>query len=216
MGRFPFNRVSCILDHHVRPRRTPTTTTTPNHRFVGMLAFITQRASPSNWNILRCRRLNPTGGSMDLPPVFFDLFSTFLSPGHLNGAASVLGLVSVFTAISLYLSPSSCIFLIVFISLLCHQSAIITMCMQKSLHSPPLPTRCLHHHSISRQPKPAISSTRLVSNIPTPLNPLRPALFFSTASPSLTHPGHLDFPRRCYTTRSSSELRNPSDCRRDQ
>jgi hypothetical protein len=111
------------------------------------------------------------------------------------------GLFPFFTTIS---SLSSCIILIVFISLLCHQSrhrlpttlppTSTTVCMQKSLHSPsPLPavfTITVFHDN------PKNPQFRLDSNIPTTL----------CAPPSLSRPFvrllHRWSPkllRRCYT-----------------
>jgi hypothetical protein len=82
-------------------------------------------------------------GSMDLPQ--FDFTSFFFFPSRsLNGAASALGLVSVFIAIPtpLFSYSPSCI-LIVFICFLRHQFATITYhppsCACRSLlHLPPL------------------------------------------------------------------------------
>lgn len=137
---------------------TLSSTTKPNHPhlFVGMLAFITQGLSS-------CRRLNHWGAWISPPVRLFTFFhlSFFISSQlsrSLNGAASALRLVSVFTANpdSYFSSPS-----LRASSLSSFVFRVITPppppthpppCMQKSLHLPPLP-RCLHHHSSRHHPR---------------------------------------------------------------
>jgi len=211
--------VSCILDHH--SSTTKPTTPLPSCSF-GMLAFIKQGLS-SNWTILPLSTAQPTGehGS----PSVFDLFFTFLLlhkqlSRSLNGAASVLGLVSVFTAIlTLFFS---CI-LIVFTCLLCHQSATTTTYHLRACRSLCIRRRCSlsSPSQFSRQPKPQFHHRhrhRASLKHTNPSQPFKILLLISTVPPSPTTSGRLSFFRLCatYNDPFSSELRNPSDCRRDQ
>jgi len=137
------------------------------------------KVSPSNnWSILPLSTAQPTG-EHGPPSVFRPYFFSPFYSRSLNGAASVLGLVSVFTAISRLTSshhPFSCI-LIVFICLLCHQTRHYlptTTYVHAEVFAFAAAARCLHHHSFHdnrNRNSATATATAPRSNIPNPPQP---------------------------------------------
>ena len=129
-----YTGVSCILDHHSSTTNLPPP---PPSCSLECWPSSNKVSLSNNWTILPLSTAQPTGehGS----PSVFDLTFFHLSRS-LNGAALVLGLVSVFTAISSR-HPLSCI-LIVFICLLCHQSATTYLLPPRACRSLCIRHRC--------------------------------------------------------------------------
>jgi hypothetical protein len=180
------------------------------------------KVSPSIMNILRCRRLNHWGAWISPQFDLLLLFPSSLLSRSLNGAASVLGLVSVFNAIFSSLRA----LLIVFICLLCHNSPpppttylpthLPTTNVHAEVFAFTAAARCLHHHSHDNP----ITQRPSFNTYQTPLkythNRLNPALFSPPVCSRLSHSGHLRFLTRVTVTCSHLNSANPSDCRRDQ
>lgn len=123
-----------FLDHHsIRLRRNHTTPL-----FAGMLAFINKVSPARIWTFSAVD--GSTTGEHGSPPV--RLYLSFLTPSRsLNAAAWAPGLLSVFIATpTLLLLPlrASSLSSFVFCVIIRHHYPP-TMCMQTSLHLPPLP-----------------------------------------------------------------------------
>jgi hypothetical protein len=215
--RIDFYRVSCILDHHFSST-TNTTTTIPTPPVRWNAGLHHTKVSPSNRNILRCRRLNPTGehGSPSVFDPFFYHFPSQIPSRSLNGAASVLGLVSVFHyhlfSLRASSSLSSLVFCVINPATAYHLPPPSTVCMQKSLHSPsPLPAvfTITNFHDNPKNPQFRHLDTQTYQPLSQPFAP-RP-LFLDRLSVSYTLV--TETPSSVLYDLFSSELRNPSDCR---